>query len=496
MLTLARLLFCSLILDGAVVHRLLAACAAAGLALLMVVVPGNDYLARAVTSPPLIPVVGSGVADPLSVLSSVIRDAKIRDAAGAVNASRTRGMQASAIRKLTAQRAWRVARAAVTAGTPTAAEAELVVAAKASFRMPAFSAGGLARGVGAAGLLYTALDVGGWLGHGTLSAVGVNSDGIMCSSETGPVLEFFAHADCGAWDAAPGFVPNEGLVIKPAGWTENWYVHAWEYFGPGGNYFSCTLAGAVAAASGTIICTIVEGTRDVGGIFLRGLWCKGASGSPVPGVWSHALMQFGDSSEYLANSLTSGVSQWSCPAGTVLYSILYDPQGSPDSMASCEPPGRARPCQPEWYSEASPNYTAATNPNPDRFLRCEIAFSDGSTLYADTVAFKETTRIIPAPVCPSFPPELTVTSTTIWLITTGGDPVQLSTQETTPGYAASAAAYPECVDGTCVLDLRSVGTGLSCFAGLWRPCSPRPTPSGKGSSSTTASPIEPPRSAS
>lgn len=103
------------------------------------------------------------------------------------------------------------------------------------------------------------------------------------------------------------------------------------------------------------------------------------------------------------------------------------------------------------------NYADAT-----RDWRCDVILKSGTTLSQKSGTWTANTAngVLPSPQCPAIPSTEVPTETKVWMETPAGNTLWTDTP-TTPEYQNWKQTYPECGDGSCLLDLRY--QGHSCF---------------------------------
>lgn len=115
----------------------------------------------------------------------------------------------------------------------------------------------------------------------------------------------------------------------------------------------------------------------------------------------------------------------------------------------------------EPSTTTTPQTATAAPTNPSRQFKCVITMTDSTTATAYTANFTEGgSTTIPSPVCPAVPPGEVPATTTIYETSPTGD-LQLYQTATTPEYQNWKTTYPECANGSCLLDLQK--SGVSCF---------------------------------
>ena len=116
-------------------------------------------------------------------------------------------------------------------------------------------------------------------------------------------------------------------------------------------------------------------------------------------------------------------------------------------------------------SDTKPVGFAKSTDNPDRSFACTYTLDDGSTVEKESDTFKETDAAVPQPVCPAAPDDKGVKNVNVSEVNKDtGKKTPVYDDPTTDAYQKWWAAYPECRDGACSLDLHKKGSKSdSCF---------------------------------
>jgi hypothetical protein len=394
--------------------------AAAGLALLLVLAPVGGV------SPASAAAFAPGIPDPLTVPGSVVGGAT-----GNYVGTRAAGMNASIMAKMIkAPSFWNYVKS-VQAGTGTATEVAAVAASKAAWRVPAVAGAALLKTVGGVGMAVTAFDVGGFVGNGAMNLIGVDSEGLVCG-QASEVLLFFAHQDCTAWKVADNFARNAGQSVGVSG----------------GKTCSVVDPGLCAELKG------VGYVQSDGGSYLC-LKIDFGSSSSVSGWFDDSA---GGTGGGFSRDASSSAASWNCGpvAGGDTSSLGWAWAFFPNAAVTMSRYGVG------LRADGLGVPVVAVAADPERLFRCTVTLSDGSSVTKDSASFKESDATLPGVECPQFPPEVPVRNTTIWEVG-GGETNELFNHDTTPEYQAAATNFPECMSGTCMLDLVKAGTG-SCFS--------------------------------
>lgn len=121
-----------------------------------------------------------------------------------------------------------------------------------------------------------------------------------------------------------------------------------------------------------------------------------------------------------------------------------------------------------WYPVGSPSRPAEVDSDPLRSWRTDWTCTGGGTGSASSMPFREsdpTWPQFPEVTCPA---GLIATEVNIWEVTPGLDDALVYSWTVPAEVASWANDFPECLDGSCVLDLRRVdpatGAAVSCLS--------------------------------
>lgn len=157
-----------------------------------------------------------------------------------------------------------------------------------------------------------------------------------------------------------------------------------------------------------------------------------------PGMVDHPAFEIGDQSGKAASSFYTG---WYTRTGRGLYNtqVNMDPQGTPDGVGNVAPE------------------------NPTRTWVCTITTTSGQTYAGASQGWSEQDTATAAVNCPALPSDAIASHVTILERgPSAGDPsFAVADSDTSSQYRAWRLAFPECGNGSCLLDLRQ-GT-QSCF---------------------------------
>jgi hypothetical protein len=393
---------------------------------------------------------------------------------------------------------------AKTAGTATVAQIATLTEAQLLAKIPWTKVLPLIKTVGTTAMAFGTYNLGATIGNGVAQALGVQDNGLVCAADGGGgFVSFIAGVDCDSFLNFDGeFVFNLGTVADA---TCNAYDMVTQP-GYGDKYANFPDSFWV---ENTSVCTSIESlwsknvnesqTSAEGEAYYEALDATSAMGYDI--TFELFTSEYGDGIYYTWEPNR----EWVRPQGyygAKAYASLWsrivcsDADGSNVEVGSpfghnelkldqndnsvrgksdfrhrCDsdqvfrsawvqssyPANRGVPVLGMIYS--SGEMTAPTA-DPLRQLSCVIAGSDGVSYSALSAEFRETNGILPAPNCPSLPEGVIPLGLTVEEI--GGDEThELLTTPATPEFEEIAELAPECVDGSCLLDLRK--DGLSCF---------------------------------
>ncbi len=339
---------------------------------------------------------------------------------------------------------------------------------------PATRATTLLKGAGAVGVAIGGFSVGLQVGFGALEIFGVNADGMACAAtgEGGRLaLTLLSAADCSGWEGIPeGFIANEDATGG-----------SWAQFCNTSGTYCLKLLGSAAGfwrasaiwSSNRFWCfdrTVGSGALPSGDSLRVEMPSIASSLVNIPqsmpagsGFASWSVDVYTSGSD-LVNPYVS--SQWTpssviCAAGTdVVVQTRY--AGYPYAYEIVPPV--QDPLQ-MGYRTGSSGATVWATPltgNPLRLLRCIVTWT-GGTASADSATFRESEGALPNPVCPPVPEDSAFESLEIREVNLEDNSWSVVyLQDATDEYSAWWSAYPECVNGSCLLDLQQ--SSLSCFS--------------------------------
>lgn len=399
---------------------------------------------------------------------------------------------------------WRAAQA-VNAGTATGQQITLVQQRNGNFAVPATRTSTFLKGAAGAGTAITGYSLGTMIGSTTLSLIGYDAQGAVCSNTTGAAqvaLSLLSGQDCTGFMSIPAeFVPNtDATQTGLASGLCGSYSTADGALGPvGGNSGpwpvfpepeGCSAGNILWTANGQEYQTIghVEfvrlsqiGTTNQAEVEYRvvyygaqsGGWqqrslmyvscLSGPAGTPNSGInttmgyWAVGGAQT-PGTRVVTLTLGSYAGQYACPYGMVGYIDSIFPKDAPPGGVG------SWVSDPRWVTK--PGYTmppaVPASGDPLRTLRCVVTHDGGQITTRDSATFRETDGVLPQLLCPDIS-GLVVESVKVLNVNIDeGTTTVLYEETTTPEYQTARELAPECASGTCMLDLRKEGVG-SCF---------------------------------
>lgn len=354
----------------------------------------------AATLPPVIP-------SPINILPSVVT--------GATKGYTTYDVFAGLLYKYRQTPEFWLALQKLNSGTASSTQIALVNSVKNAHVIPATKISPMVRG--AAPLASYAVGIA--VGNTVVDLLGVDGDGLVCSSSGAVFLGFVTGRDCGAFTAHQQAQVNAGIASG--------------------------LSASVCLSSG--VCQT---------------WAGGQFSNATNQVlcWSRSGASFG-----MQVAFTSPPSNWytlgapngtdpSCTTGTyytVFTKSLWNSLGGV--------PSAFRPAsQPDNVS-----LVETLTSDPERKFKCVVDVLSGASYTAFSEPFTEASSTWSPPVCPEIAPGDVPTRTTI-TEEGGGQTHEVLQEETTPEFQDHETKYPECRNGTCMLDL--LKGSVSCFKKL------------------------------
>jgi hypothetical protein len=102
----------------------------------------------------------------------------------------------------------------------------------------------------------------------------------------------------------------------------------------------------------------------------------------------------------------------------------------------------------------------AVRGNPSRQFRCTVILASGGVVSKLSDSFTELDNSVPTPKCPAIGRDEVPVTTNVYEVT-GSTSVLIASFQTSSQYRNWKTLYPECDNGSCLLDLRHFGS--SCF---------------------------------
>lgn len=384
--------------------------------------------------------IAPGLPDPLNILPSVLTGSK-----GTLAPASWLDQLAVMVAKGAKSPAFWKAVDSVKAGVPNKAEADLVADAIKKFRLPAFKPAALLKGAGAAGLALTAADVGLWLGNGTLDVVGVDRDtGTLCTGTAGNDVATwwtsnFNHVDCAA------FAQMTDEAIAAANSDISAGVGGGQVCGTGSRAGDCIRLigeGYVGGGDHMYVFEVVGWTVSKGMMYH---------------IVANAATTFTSATLDTAPNPTGTTLQKRCAELTVAANTRCLGVGN---IAGPDPATRTI----DRYRVDALSPTAEVSENqldPERWLECRIKLTNGANLVAESMHFNEGSGFVPPVICPEIPTGAEIEEYSVWEVGGGQAHELVPATQTTPEYDAAKTTYPECMDGTCMLEL--LKSDVSCF---------------------------------
>lgn len=306
------------------------------------------------------------------------------------------------------------------------------------FAAPATKPLGFAKTVGGALAVFTAFEVGNYLGAaGTNLAggwFGFDPQGAVCGGTTdgtllSGALRYLSGQDCSMFDLSAEYTANgdAGIVAGPLIYGS----YKFEYLG------TFTPAGWPYG----VACAKITGTVPTG-MNLYGKDQAGVTRSFGPG----AAGQSSDSQ--------------SCPAGRTHWYGVWK-TGAASTYITAVPVWIANANTPDTKVAE----TSMTQADPDRQMDCKVTNTDGTSQTSTGPVYKESSGAVSPPACPPTPAGKTPAKIEVNDRQLGGGPTtEVTEQPVTPEYQEWAEDYPECAGGACKLDLKKKTTPrVSCF---------------------------------
>lgn len=337
---------------------------------------------------------------------------------------------------MTAAKASRYSPAAILHKTQRLGEQSVkaVNAAKASAtRILASPIGPLVKVSGAVGASMVSYEVGVMVGGDYVEAMGIDAAGLVCTQ--GAASGFLALAsgqDCGAWAAHQEFIANEDAAAGVA------------------SADSCaTVSGVTDCARVVKLVSVRISNKDYK------VYCLAGTRGGQPFSPSSMISE-------VRTSLSSGA--WVSVGSSGFSGIGGDHCGV--DPAQRYGLGTVAVMTLEGIRVGTGNlaFVGATSGDPERLLECSVTGTNGTIYRGNSLPYRETDEVFSPPACPTLPAGVYPTHVEFGVSGGNQGTKQLYAEDSTPEFQAQLAAYPECMDGSCLLDLRTAGA--SCFEGL------------------------------
>lgn len=312
-------------------------------------------------------------------------------------------------------------------------------AAKLAPRIPAFPLGALAKGAGTAGLVIGAYQIGAATGAEGLKIFGIDAKGAVCQATGGGDLggmfiSALAGQDCTAFIQKADYIRNADAALQES--------HPSTCVVGGACYQYMGLA--FDSASGQNLACVKE-TGSPSGAELRGQY------PPDPGYdnVTSAMYVNGVCVALTGTGTRQGLYAGRVPVGKTMTYFYVKTQAQINLGGG-------------WNSTSVRVPIVQTAGDPERKLKTTIHGSDNKDYSALSAPYHESSVNLPAPAVPILPPGVAPLSMKVE--DSGGTAVNtLYNKDTTPEFKDLLTKYPECVNSSCLLDLRT--KGASCFAG-------------------------------
>lgn len=332
-----------------------------------------------------------------------------------------------------------------------AAAAKAAVASK--FTVPATVSKNLTKlgnGVGAASAVMVGAEGGFAVGKGIASFMGFDVEGGLCnpSFEDLGLIGAITGTDCDNYMALlADFVINQDAQLNKAFGNVCTQGYCFKILGQNDQGLTCFTATPLAP-SGTFVRFYVKyGNNLSGRAGVRGA----PFDSPVDNGGCFAAYNTRNTIELITRipeSTSSGLSVYAAATSVSVYMEL---------------PGATTTFPQSPYVNAT-----EANPDPSRYLTCEIVGTDGITYRAQTSPFRESDGKLPTPECPSLPQGVDPASIKVNQSGPNGDR-EIWGENTTDEYKDWRRDFPECDSGMCILDLsrknpKKPTEWITCFA--------------------------------
>jgi hypothetical protein len=287
------------------------------------------------------------------------------------------------------------------------------------------------------------------------SWLGIDANAAVCSNTpfSSGFLNYITGQDCSGYGFASDYVANTGM---PAGWGVSGLCvpgtttcltitgESWAYLAS--SLYCVTWTGAAPVSSGGTPPTATNFTINLS-------WAGGF---------------YNNGSVFLKDT-----NHWGAPSNGGMYGACHS-----EASTGLMPPntglvlnGGQTSAQPPITSASVRNTStgatsaavagAAYDPTPNVVTRCTYTMTDGTVVSKDSSSYKENTGALP-PDCPAVPAGKVVGNIATSQIGPGIN-YGLTNNDTTPAFRETAINQPQCLISSCVLDLKDLTSGKSCF---------------------------------
>jgi hypothetical protein len=312
------------------------------------------------------------------------------------------------------------------------------------FSIPATKPGVLGKAIGGAGAAVTAISgyqFGASLGHGIAQVIGIDPDGLVCSSGASGLLSVVTGVSCAQFDNALSTdQQNSDVSVGLGGTLALADGGTLSLTGTLGSLFS---VGSTTAKANAIACATVSG---VSGVTHEGAYIVLREGfADTVGYYTASAAGGGATCDGIAFANGS--------AGSYQDTFPQHSQAEIVAAAQAGAMGANLLCLSRSAQSCLGTVSGAitkTPSDPERQLVCSIAGDDGQVYQATSDSFRESDSTFPAPKCPALPDGVHASTVTI-SEDGGGQHNVLSTQAVTDEYQKQTSEFPGCDQGACEL---------------------------------------------
>lgn len=396
----------------------------AGIAVIVTVAIAPGAIAAGASSPVLIP---PGTPPVVNVLPSVAQ-ASLPVSGG------TAMMQYNAVMmyKFAQTPEFYAAIKALEDGKATASQLELIDTTTATHKIPATKMATLAKTVGGVTSVVSAYTLGTWIGGGVLDIVGFDSEGTVCAAASGAgqvALGLLTGVNCDNFNAFHAeYSANGDVLTEP---------------------------------SGTLCTTDLTYCVTFAGVFID------LAFNSAVGVCMKEVGTFPDQHQFrMATSIHGPDTYVSAIRATNAAWLGANCGGQLPFLRAINtttlPTVYGVKLTNQLTDETTSTLIEQPDPDPLRTLKCVTLGTDANTYTAFSEPYTEGSGVLASPKCADLPSGVDAASITVDEVL-GDTSTRLWEQETTPEYQEHQTLYPECADGTCLLELKPTTGTLSCF---------------------------------